>query len=152
MKPYYAPEIDETIYSDDEDRLYRAMMDRTIDQLEKYAAELDIRGMSDQHLRNTRLYKFAQKCIEARRKQLKEIEEIRVMLEDEEPQHSNSHRVSQLPQQSQPFFNLDGFWNPLTAVMSTIAAWHVGAVVGEKMAEWSGMAVDQDEIDRLLGK
>ena len=143
MKPYYASDIDETIGNVDEDRVYRAMMSRDIDQIEAYSANIDVQAIMNPHMRSDRLYQFTQKCIEVRREQLTE--------EDTQPQPQRQTQYA-APAQAMPSPSGSGFWNPLTSVMGFIAAGAAGAYAGDKMSEWTGQKLDQNEIDRLMGK
>ena len=142
MKPYYASDIDETIGNIDEDRIYRAMMSRDIDQIEAYSANIDVQAIMNPHMRSDRLYQFTQKCIEVRREQLME--------EDVQPQQNQTQYSA--PARVTPSLSGSGFWNPLTSAMGFIAAGAAGAYVGDKMSEWTGQKLDQNEIDRLMGK
>ncbi len=146
MKPYYASDIDEMVRNADEDRVYRAMMSRDIDQIEAYSANIDVQAIMNPHMRADRLYQFTQKCIDVRREQL--------IGEDVTPTSSPPVQPRQTHYQapSAPSLSGSGFWNPLTSVMGFIAAGAAGAYVGDKMAEWTGQKLDQNEIDRLLGK
>lgn len=156
MKPYFSSAINDTVHNIDEHRMLEAMMNRTFDQVEKYATELDIRGMADNNLRSSRMYQFAQKCIEARRQILAEERLARAFYNNDAEldlsfSDSGHYEGRNEHNPSRPFFSFEGFMNPLSFFVTTVVAWNAGWYLGDRFADMLG-AADQKEIDRLLEK
>lgn len=112
-------------------------------------------GMMDTNVLGTRLYQFTQNCIDARRQQLNTTPKPHANTQPIHIQPAHAYHAAstvrsyQAPievEDNEPQYN---FWNPLTTIIGIITYWHFCGVFGQKLAEWSGMSVDLDEVERL---